>query len=73
VSIKSKQSFKAQTSLMKNKSIKKKDTAKVQNNSIFSVSDVSKSEINEQNKEPKSEYLEYFEDLNKEIIERQNT
>lgn len=66
VSLRSKQSLKGQASLRRNKT----KSGKPQNNSIFSVSDASRSE--EPRKEAKSEYLEYFEDLNKEIIDKQN-
>ena len=51
------------------KSMKKEKSVKIQNNSIFSVSDVSKSElVEDKDNAAQSEYLEYFEDLNKEII-----
>lgn len=39
---------------------------------MFSVSDSSRAELFEKNG-GNSHFLEYFEDLNKEIIERQNT
>jgi len=63
--LKSKQSLKGQTTLKSRKSSKRRD--KTQNNSIFSVSDASKAEAGP---DKNSHYIEYFEGLNKEVIER---